>query len=50
MALTIEEAIARVPFLKDDPNLSITPLTGGITNLNFRIDYGGSKSCVIRIT
>jgi thiamine kinase-like enzyme len=50
MALTIKEAIARVPFLKDDPNLSITPLTGGITNLNFRIDYGGGKSCVIRIT
>lgn len=50
MALTIEEAIARVPFLKDNPNLSITPLTGGITNLNFRIDYDGDKSCVIRIT
>ena len=35
MALTIQEAIARVPFLAGKPDIKITSLSGGITNLNF---------------
>lgn len=49
MGLTLEQAIARVPFLAGTPDLKATPLTGGITNLNYRIDVDG-KSYVLRIT
>ena len=49
MPLTPEQAIARVPFLAKAQDLSITPLAGGITNLNYRIDADG-KSYVLRIT
>jgi thiamine kinase-like enzyme len=49
MALTIDEAIARVPFLASARECKKTPLGGGITNLNYKVDYDG-KSCVIRIT
>lgn len=49
MGLTLEQAIARVPFLKDATDLKITPLTGGITNLNYKIETNG-KAYVLRIT
>ena len=49
MPLTLEQAIARVPFLANARDLETTPLTGGITNLNYRIDADG-KSYVLRIT
>jgi thiamine kinase-like enzyme len=49
MALTVNEAIARVPFLAASKSLKTTPLTGGITNLNYKIDADG-KSYVLRIT
>ncbi len=49
MQLTLEQAIARVPFLANAKNLTSTPLTGGITNLNYKIDADG-KSYVLRIT
>ncbi len=49
MALTLEQAIARVPFLAQARSLESRPLTGGITNLNYRIDADG-KSYVLRIT
>jgi thiamine kinase-like enzyme len=49
MALTVEQAIARVPFLAKAKNVATSPLTGGITNLNFKIDADG-KSYVLRIT
>ena len=39
----------RVPFLAQAKGLVTTPLTGGITNLNFKIDADG-KSYVLRIT
>jgi thiamine kinase-like enzyme len=45
--LTLEEAIARVPGW-DDPGLKATPLGGGITNSNYRIDVGG-ESFVLRL-
>lgn len=49
MTLTLDQAIARVPFLAEAGKLDSSPLTGGITNLNFRIDADG-KSYVLRIT
>lgn len=49
MPLTLQEAIARVPFLANAKGVVSTPLTGGITNLNYRIDAGG-RSYVLRIT
>ena len=49
MPLTPEQAIARVPFLAKAQDFTITPLTGGITNLNYRIDADG-QSYVLRIT
>ena len=49
MPLTLEESLARVPFFKDANDLKTTPLKGGITNLNYRVDTG-SKSYVLRIT
>ena len=46
--LAIDRAIAKVPFLAESRNLKKIPLTGGITNLNFRIDADG-RSYVIRL-
>ncbi len=48
MALSLEQALARVPGWAAAPNLRITPLAGGITNQNFRVDVGG-ESFVLRI-
>jgi thiamine kinase-like enzyme len=49
MTLSIDAAIARVPFLAKAKSLKTTPLTGGITNLNYKIEADG-KSYVLRIT
>jgi len=49
MALSLEEALARVPFLRDAKDIKTTLLSGGITNLNYKIDTDG-KSYVLRIT
>lgn len=49
MQLTISEAIERIPFLKGQKNVKYAPLSGGITNLNYRID-ADHKSYVLRIT
>ncbi len=46
--LTIEQAISRVPFLANEKDLKVTPLSGGITNLNYKVEYD-KKACVIRI-
>ncbi len=48
MALTLEEALARVPEWAGASDLKSTPLEGGITNRNFRIDVDG-KTFVLRI-
>jgi thiamine kinase-like enzyme len=48
-AISIDEAIIKVPFLASSKNIKKIPLTGGITNLNFRIDADG-KSYVLRLT
>ena len=49
MALSLEEAISRVPPWAGADKVHATPLSGGITNTNFRIDVDG-KSFVLRIT
>ena len=49
MALTIDEAISRVPFLAGRSDLAISCLTGGITNLNYKVS-SGEGTFVIRIT
>jgi thiamine kinase-like enzyme len=49
MGLTLEQAIARIPFLEKAVGIKTTPLGGGITNLNYKIDSDG-KSYVLRIT
>jgi len=49
MGLTLEQAIARVPFFANARELKTTPLAGGITNLNYKIDADG-KAYVLRIT
>jgi thiamine kinase-like enzyme len=48
MPLTLEEAIARVPHWAGAEDLRATPLSGGITNCNYRIDIGG-EVFVLRI-
>jgi thiamine kinase-like enzyme len=47
-SLTLEEAIARVPGWAYANDLKATPLGGGITNNNYRIDVGG-EAFVLRI-
>jgi hypothetical protein len=49
MALILEQAIGRVPFLAETNSLASAPLSGSITNLNYKIDAHG-KSYVLRIT
>jgi thiamine kinase-like enzyme len=48
MPLTLEEAIARVPMWKNAPDLQAQPLSGGITNHNFKIEVGG-ETFVLRL-
>jgi thiamine kinase-like enzyme len=49
MPLTLDQALARVPLFANARELKTTPLTGGITNKNFRVDADGA-SYVLRIT
>lgn len=49
MTLTLEEAIDRVPLFTNARTLKTTPLTGGITNLNYKIEADG-QVYVLRIT
>jgi thiamine kinase-like enzyme len=48
MALTVDEAIARVPQWADAKDLRVSSLDGGITNSNFRVDVDG-ESFALRI-
>jgi thiamine kinase-like enzyme len=48
LALTLDEALARVPQWAGASDLKATPLGGGITNCNYRVDVGG-ESFVLRI-
>ena len=49
MALTLEQALARVPFFASAKDIKTTPLLGGITNLNFKVEADGI-AYVLRIT
>jgi thiamine kinase-like enzyme len=44
--ITIDEAIARIPEWQGARAESITPLAGGITNLNYRVEIGGDTFVV----
>ena len=48
MALTLNEALARVPFFTSAKEIKTTPLLGGITNLNYKVEADG-KAYVLRI-
>lgn len=48
MSLTLEQAIARVPLFANARELKTTPLAGGITNKNFRVEADGA-AYVLRI-
>jgi thiamine kinase-like enzyme len=48
LALSLEEALARVPQWAGASDLKVAPLLGGITNSNFRVDTGG-EAYVLRI-
>jgi thiamine kinase-like enzyme len=48
MTLTVEETIARVPQWAGASNLKTSPIGGGITNHNYRVDVG-SESFFLRI-
>lgn len=48
MALTVQEAIARVPMWANPREIEVSELEGGITNLNYRVDVDG-KSFHLRI-
>ena len=46
--LAIDKAIDKVPFLAESKNIKKTPLSGGITNLNFKVEADG-RAYVIRL-
>ena len=41
MPITVEEAIGRIPSWGNASSVAISPLPGGITNFNYRVDVGG---------
>ena len=49
MSTSIDDTLQRVPQWRGRTDLITTPLSGGITNQNYRIDVGG-KSFVMRIS
>ncbi len=49
MSLTLEEALARVPFFPSPLPAPPTALTGGITNRNYRVDFNG-EAFVLRLS
>ncbi len=48
MAQPIDDIIARIPAWAKSPSVQVTPLGGGITNINYRVDVGG-ESFVVRV-
>ena len=46
--MTIEQAIALIPSWQRATRLDVTPLPGGVTNVNYRVDVDG-ESFVVRI-
>lgn len=48
MTFSVEEVVTRLPQWQAATDISVSPLEGGITNRNYRVDAGG-KSYVLRI-
>lgn len=48
MPITIEEAMARIPMWRKVSSLRASPLAGGITNVNYRVDVDG-EAFVVRL-
>ena len=48
MVVSVDDVIARVPMWANADDLKVSPLGGGITNSNFRVDTGG-ESFALRI-
>src|SRR5258707_1296332 len=48
MSSTIEELLQRIPQWQGRTDLEVLPLSGGITNKNYRIEVGG-KRFVLRV-
>jgi thiamine kinase-like enzyme len=48
MAANVEQVIRRVPMWRDAEDLTYSPLGGGITNQNYKVETGG-ESYVLRI-
>ncbi len=48
MTFSVEEVVTRLPQWQAATDISVSPLEGGITNHNYRVDAGG-KSYVLRI-
>lgn len=48
MSLSIEQAIAHIPSWRGAPSRAVSPLGGGITNFNYRVDIG-DEAFVVRI-
>ncbi len=48
MSLSIEQAIASIPSWRGAASLAVSPLGGGITNFNYRVDIGG-EAFVVRV-
>jgi len=49
MTLTLKEALTRVPLWEGKDDVKVTPLGGGITNQNFRVDLEDNDSYVLRL-
>jgi thiamine kinase-like enzyme len=47
--IAVEDAIAQIPMWQGATDLKVTPLRGGMTNQNYRVDVG-SKSYALRIS
>jgi thiamine kinase-like enzyme len=43
MTIPLRETIARVPMWQNASDIKVSPLKGGITNRNFRVDVGGKS-------
>lgn len=48
MALTFEQAMARIPVWRTASSLAAVPLSGGVTNVNYRVDVDG-EAFVVRL-
>src|SRR5207249_2053847 len=48
LTITIEQAVARVPIWRKASSLTASPISGGVTNVNYRVEVDG-EAFVVRI-